>query len=79
MSEYNPDSTDATLSRIETTLNNHVDESRRYRTDLDVKLSKHDARITELEESSWKTKGAVGILGGLTGAAIAVAAKLSGK
>jgi hypothetical protein len=76
MSAYDPNSTDSTLSRIETTLNGHVAESRSYREALDVKLSKHDVRISKLEESGWKATGAAGALGAVAGAAAAMAAKV---
>lgn len=76
MSAYDPNSTDSTLSRIETTLNGHVAESRSYREALDVKLSKHDARISKLEESKWKAAGAAGMLGALAGASAAIVAKV---
>lgn len=74
--DYNRNSQDATLSRIETTLNSHVDESRSYRERLDEKLSKHDVRITKLEESGWRATGAAGALGAVAGAAATVVAKL---
>lgn len=76
MSVYDPNSTDSTLSRIETTLNGHVVESRSYREALDVKLTKHDARISKLEESKWKAAGAAGALGAVSGAAAAIVAKI---
>ncbi len=77
MSEtYNRNSNDATLSRIETTLNGHVEESRSYREKLDAKLGVHDVRITKLEEAGWRSAGAAGALGAVAGAVATVVARL---
>ncbi len=77
--DYNRHSNDAVLSRIETTLNAHVEESRSYRERLDGKLGAHDVRITKLEEARWRSAGAAGAIGAVTGAVATMAARLLGK
>lgn len=42
-------------------------------------IEKHDARITKLEESSWKSAGAAGALGAVAGTVAAIAAKMWSK
>ena len=42
-------------------------------------IEKHDARITKLEESSWKSTGAAGALGAVAGTVAAIAAKMWSK
>lgn len=37
---------------------------------------KHDARITKLEESSWRSAGAAGAMGAVAGTVAAIAAKM---
>lgn len=55
--EYNPDSIDAVLSRMENTLNTHVSETREYRKMNDVKHDKILARVSDLEGDKKKLMG----------------------
>lgn len=57
MPEYNPDSTDAVLSRIETTLNAHVNDTKNYRMSNDMRLTLVLDRVTELEGDKKKLLG----------------------
>ena len=73
MPDFNPNSTDAVLSRIETTLNAHVDETRLYRMSNDAAHGAVLARVTELEGDKKKILGiaiGAGIGAGGVGAAI---------
>lgn len=49
--QYNPDSIDAVLSRIDSTLKKHVDDTALYRQALDKKLAEHAAEISANAES----------------------------
>ena len=73
MSDFNPNSTDAVLSRIETTLNAHVDETRLYRMSNDAAHGAVLSRVAELEGDKKKILGiaiGAGIGAGGIGAAI---------
>ena len=59
MSDFNPNSTDAVLSRIETTLNAHVDETRLYRMSNDAAHGAVLSRVAELEGDKKKILGIV--------------------
>jgi hypothetical protein len=76
MPEINPNSNDYVLSRIETTLNNHVSESQSFRCGMQVKLDQYNERITRLEEQGWKATGAAGVAGAVAGASMAFIAKI---
>ena len=67
--DYNPNSVDAVLSRIENKLTQHVDGTASYRKSLDDNLKAHGDRIADLE--ACKTK-AVGFMAGagLSGGAL---------
>ena len=54
---YNPDSIDAVLSRIENTLNNHVIETRVYRQSNDAKHDLIQQRLSELDGDKKKIVG----------------------
>jgi len=64
-SNYNPNSIDAVLSRIENTLNNHVDETRQYRKVNDAKHTEVEKRVSDLEGDKKKILGVALGAGGL--------------
>lgn len=55
--EFNPNSIDATLARIEQKLDSHVTETREYRQRNDAKHDTVIARVTELEGDRKKLLG----------------------
>jgi len=55
--EFNPNSVDATLARIEQKLDSHVNETREYRQRNDAKHDTVIARVTELEGDRKKLLG----------------------
>jgi hypothetical protein len=68
---YNPNSIDAVLSRIESTLKQHVEDTSTYRKSLDANLKSHGERISELENCRTKAIGfaaGAGATGGAVGA-----------
>jgi hypothetical protein len=69
--EYNENSIDAVLSRIENTLKTHVEGTAVYRKKLDDSIEEHAKRISSLENDKAKACGlaaGAGIAGGGLGA-----------
>lgn len=62
---YSPNSIDAVLSRIETTLNSHVSETREYRKVNDTKHAAVEQRVASLEGDKKKILGIALGAGGL--------------
>ena len=65
--DYNPDSLQAVLSRIDTRLADHVRETKEYRGRLDTKLEAHGTRLASLETDRNKALGmaaGAGTIGG---------------
>lgn len=62
--QYNPNSVDATLSRIESKLDQSAAESREYRARNDAKLDTIHARLSDLEGERKRLCG-IAIGGGL--------------
>lgn len=63
--QYDPNSINAVLSRIETTLNNHVNDTREYRKFNDAMHEDSGRRVSKLEGAKNKIFGAAIAAGGL--------------
>ena len=68
---YNPNSIDAVLSRIESKLNKHVDDTATYRKHLDDKIAATDAEAKRINEEfvSFRNRaiGFATLVGGASG------------
>lgn len=65
--DFNPNSLNAVLASIKTTLENHVNETKEYRRALDEKVGDHGKRIGELESGQKRTLLMALLGGGATG------------
>lgn len=68
---YNPNSLDASISRIETVLNRHVEETVVFRKRLEETLASHEKEIAQLKSDKARTIGfaaGAGAAGGGLGA-----------
>lgn len=77
--DYNPNSVDATLARIESKLDGHVSETREYRKTNDTKHETVLARVNDLEGDRKKLFG-IAIGSGIgAGGVSAALAKMFGQ